>query len=130
VLSALTTAGVPLPEAIDVASASTNNSVFMTKLVDVRNAMIRGEGLARPISDSGLFPAAARQMIRVGESTGSLDEQLKSASTFYGRELTYRLKKTTDLFEPIVIVLVGVVVGVVAVAQVSAMYSIFRQIKP
>jgi type IV pilus assembly protein PilC len=91
--------------------------------------MIRGEGLARPITESGLFPAAARQMIRVGERAGSLDSQLATASTYYERELGYRLKKATSLFEPIVIVVVGLVVGFVAVAQISAMYSIYHQIK-
>ena len=111
-------------------ATSTHNTVFMTRLAEVRKAMVRGEGLATPIASSGLFPAAARQMIRVGESTGSLDSQLRTASSFYERELTYRLKKTTDLFEPIVILVVGFVVGFVAVAQVSARSSIFRQVQP
>lgn len=130
VLSALANAGVPLPEAIDVAARSTNNTVFIDRLREVRAAMMRGEGLARPIALSGLFPGAARQMIRVGETTGSLDHQLETASVYYGRELAYRLKRTTDLFEPIVIVIVGGVVGLVAIAQVSAMYSVFKQIRP
>jgi type IV pilus assembly protein PilC len=128
VLSALATAGVPLPEAISVSADSTNNAVFRSKLAGVRDAMVRGAGLARPIGDTGIFPAAARQMIRVGESTGSLDAQLASAAEYYERELTYRLKKATDLFEPIVILVVGLVVGFVAVAQVSAMYNVFQQI--
>jgi type IV pilus assembly protein PilC len=129
ILSALATAGVPLPDAIKVSADSTNNTVFQTKLGEARDAMIRGAGLAKPIADSGIFPAAARQMIRVGESTGTLDAQLESAASFYERELAYRLKKATDLFEPIVIVVVGLVVGFVAVAQISAMYSVFHQIK-
>jgi type IV pilus assembly protein PilC len=129
VLAALVTAGVPLPDAVQVSADSTNNRVFQTKLATVREAMIRGEGLARPITESGLFPAAARQMIRVGERAGSLDSQLATASTYYERELGYRLKKATSLFEPIVIVVVGLVVGFVAVAQISAMYSIYHQIK-
>jgi type IV pilus assembly protein PilC len=130
ILSALATAGVPLPDAITVSADSTNNRVFQRKLAEVRDAMVRGAGLAKPVADSKMFPAAARQMIRVGESTGTLDAQLASAAGYYERELTYRLKKATDLFEPIVIVVVGVLVGFVAVAQISAMYSIFHQIKP
>jgi type IV pilus assembly protein PilC len=129
ILSALATAGVPLPEAVRVSADSTNNRVFQAKLGEARDAMIRGAGLAKPIADSGMFPAAARQMIRVGESTGTLDAQLATAAEFYERELTYRLKKATDLFEPMVILIVGVVVGFVAVAQISAMYSVFNQIK-
>ena len=91
--------------------------------------MMRGDGLAGPITASGMFPAAARQMIRVGESTGSLDVQLQSAAAFYEREVSYRLKRVTDLFEPAVIVAVGSIVGFVALAQISAMYSVYHQIK-
>jgi type IV pilus assembly protein PilC len=129
VLASLVQAGVSLPDAMQVSADSTNNRVFQEKLAIAREAMMRGEGLAKPISASGIFPAAARQMIRVGESTGSLDEQLASAATFYERELTYRLKRVTDLFEPVVILVVGGAVGFVAVAQISAMYSVYHQVK-
>lgn len=128
VLAALVHAGVSLPDAVQVSAESTNQSVFIDKLAIAREAMIRGEGLARPIAATGLFPAAGRQMIRVGESTGSLDEQLQTAATFYERELEYRLKRVTDLFEPTVIVVVGGAVAFVALAQVSAMYSIYSQV--
>jgi type IV pilus assembly protein PilC len=129
VLATLVHTGVPLPDAVQVSADSTNNRVFQSKLTGVREAMMRGEGLARPIAASGIFPAAARQMIRVGETTGSLDQQLDAAAAFYERELTYRLKKATDLFEPAVILFVGGVVAFVAVAQISAMYSVYHQIK-
>jgi type IV pilus assembly protein PilC len=128
VLAALVHAGVSLPDAVQVSAESTNQTVFIEKLAVAREAMIRGEGLARPIAATGLFPAAGRQMIRVGESTGSLDEQLQTAATFYERELEYRLKRVTDLFEPTVIILVGGAVAFVALAQVSAMYSIYSQV--
>ena len=88
---------------------------------------MRGEGLARPIQASGIFPPAARQMIRVGESTGSLDMQLHNAAVFYERELTYQLKRVTDMFEPAILLVVGGMVAFVAVAQISAMYSIYTR---
>jgi len=128
VLATLTHAGVSLPTAVQVSADSTNNRVFQTKVAEARELMMRGGGLPRPIADTGIFPAAARQMIRVGESTGSLDEQLRSAAIFYERELNYRLKKVTDYFEPAVILLVGGVVGFIAIAQISAMYSVYHQI--
>ncbi len=128
VLATLVQTGVPLPDAVQVSADSTNNRVFQTKLSDVRDAMMRGEGLARPIQATGLFPAAARQMIRVGESTGSLDAQLHSAAKFYERELTYELKRVTDMFEPAILLVVGAAVAFVAVAQISAMYSIYHQV--
>ena len=67
-------------------------------------------------------------MIRVGEATGTLDEQLGSSADYYGRELEYKLKRFTDLFEPVMIMFMGVVVGFVAIALVSAMYGIFNQV--
>lgn len=130
IMAALVAAGVSLPEALAVSSEATNNRVYQAKLAVAREAMVRGEGLARPITAAGLFPAAARQMIRVGESTGTLDQQLQNAARFFERELSYRLKRATDLIEPAVIVGVGLTVGFVAVAQVSAMYSVYSQVKP
>jgi type IV pilus assembly protein PilC len=129
VLATLVQTGVPLPDAVQVSADSTNNSVFQAKLAQVREAMMRGEGLARPIQATGLFPPAARQMIRVGESTGSLDTQLHSAAKFYERELNYELKRVTDMFEPAILLIVGGAVAFVAVAQISAMYSIYSQVK-
>jgi type IV pilus assembly protein PilC len=129
VLAALVHTGVPLPDAVHVAADSTNNRVFQGKLATAREAMMRGEGLARPIAATGIFPPAARQMIRVGESTGSLDTQLHNAALFYERELTYRLKRFTDMFEPAIILVVGGMVAFVAIAQISAMYSVYSQVK-
>jgi type IV pilus assembly protein PilC len=128
VLGSLVSAGVPLPDALGIASDSTNNSVFQSKLTTVREAVIGGSGLARPMAGSGLFPSAARQMIRVGETTGTLDTQLQSAADFYEGELQYRLKRVTDLFEPAIIAVVGLVVGFIALALVSAMYGVFDQV--
>jgi type IV pilus assembly protein PilC len=129
VLAALVHTGVPLPDAVQVSAESTNNSVFQGKLAIAREAMMRGEGLARPIAATGIFPPAARQMIRVGESTGSLDSQLHNAALFYERELSYRLKRFTDMFEPAILLVVGGMVAFVAIAQISAMYSVYSQVK-
>jgi type IV pilus assembly protein PilC len=77
---------------------------------------------------SGLFPGAMVQMVRVGEDTGTLDEQLENASAYYGHELEYKVKRLTTLFEPAVILLMGLAVGFVAIALVSAMYGIYSQV--
>lgn len=130
IMSSMVAAGVPLPEALSVTSDATSNIIFQEKLGIAREAMVRGEGLAAPLAATGLFPSAARQMLRVGEDTGSLDEQLETASVYYGRELEYKIKKFTGLFEPAVILVMGVMVGFVAIALVSAMYGIFHQVHP
>lgn len=125
-LSAMVEGGVPLPDALEVATEATNNAVFQRRLAGARDEVIRGGGLSGPIHATKLFPAAALQMIRVGESTGSLDTQLKASGQFFARELDYRLKRFTDMFEPVVILVVGFIVGFVAVALVSAMYGIYQ----
>jgi type IV pilus assembly protein PilC len=128
ILSSMVAAGVPLPEALAVGSEATNNRVYRRGLAEARDAMIRGEGLAAPLAATGLFPPAARQMFRVGESTGSLERQMSTAAIYFDRELDYRLKKFTSLFEPAVLVVSGLIVGFIAIALVSAMYGIFRQV--
>jgi type IV pilus assembly protein PilC len=129
VLSSLSSAGVPLPVAIGLSADSTNNTLFITSMVEVREALVRGGGLYEPMAESGLFPIAARQMIQVGERTGMLGNQLGKAASYYEREVTFTMKRATELFQPAVIMVVALVVGFIAVAQVAAMYSIFGQIK-
>lgn len=128
-LASMTVAGVALPEAIAVTTAATDNTVFRKALTSARAAMMRGEGLAGPLAQTGLFPGAARQMFAVGENTGNLDEQLEAASNYFDRELEYKLKRFTTLIEPAVILAVGFIVGFVAVALISAMYGIYHQVK-
>ncbi len=129
VLASMLRAGVDLPRSMAVMAESANNAVYRRALEKVRESMMEGQGIADPISASGLFPAAARQMFRVGEETGTLDQQLEVASAYYGRELETKLDKATALFEPAIIIFMGVVVGFVAVALISAMYGIYNQVK-
>jgi type IV pilus assembly protein PilC len=129
VLSSMVRAGVQLPAALLITADGTSNSVYKHALLDAREAMIEGEGLAQPIAATGLFPSAARQMLRVGEETGTLGEQLETTAEYFEQELDFRITRFTNLFEPAVIIFMGVVVGFVAIALVSAMYGIFRQVK-
>jgi type IV pilus assembly protein PilC len=129
ILSSMIRAGVALPEAMSVTADSANNTVFQRGLLDIREQMMEGQGLAAPLARTGIFPGAARQMFRVGEETGTLDQQLETAATFYNRELDVKVKRFTSLFEPAVIIFMGVIVGFVAVALVSAMYGIYKQVK-
>jgi type IV pilus assembly protein PilC len=129
IVGAMVKAGVPLPETLNAAIQGANNKVFETGLVTARDRMLEGEGLAEPIIDTHLFPRAAGQMMRVGEDTGTLDIQLENAAEYYGRELEYKLKKLTSLFEPAVIIFMGLIVGFVAVALISAMYGVFNSSK-
>jgi type IV pilus assembly protein PilC len=128
-LATMMTAGVPLPEAMGVLGDATKNVIFKDGVDEVHGAMMRGEGLARPMADTKLFPGAVIQMIKVGENTGTLSEQLEVSSDYYGEELEYKIQRLTSLFEPAVIIFMGVAVGFVAVALVSAMYGIYKQVQ-
>lgn len=129
ILASLVKAGVQIPDAMTVAVGATNNRIYVEKLTEARDAMIRGEGMSGPITATGMFPGGVCQMVRVGEDTGTLDDQLDTAASFYGKEVEYKLEKLTSLFEPLIIVVVGVVVGFVAIALVSALYGIFNQVQ-
>ena len=128
VLASLVTAGVDLPRAMAVTAEASNNAVYSEGINHIREQMMEGGGLAEPLAETGLFPAAARQMFRVGEETGTLDKQMSTAAAFYHRELELKVKHFTSLFEPAIIIFMGLIVGFVAVALVSAMYGIYRQV--
>ncbi len=129
ILGAMVKAGVPLPEGLKTTTESVDNVVFQDALRAAQEVMLEGGGFARPLADTGLFPGAAKQMFKVGEETGTLDEQLHVASIYFDRELESRIKKFTAMFEPIMIVFVGIIVGFVAMALVSAMYGVLGSTK-
>jgi type IV pilus assembly protein PilC len=129
ILGAMVRAGVPLPIGLKTTTESVSNSVFKEKLEEAQVEMLEGGGFARPLANTELFPGAAKQMFKVGEETGTLDEQLEVASMYFDRELESRIKKFTTMFEPIMIVFVGLIVGFVAIALVSAMYGVLGNMK-
>ncbi len=126
ILSAMMSAGIPIADSMTAAIDSTDNQVFTRALVPASERMLQGEGLATPLNQTGLFPGMVTQMMRVGEETGTLDNQLEIAADFYEKELSFRLDKMTALFEPAMIVAMGLVIGFVAVALVQAMYGIYN----
>ena len=128
VLASMVGAGVNLTEALAVTTEALRNRVYVRRLGEVNEQILEGQGVAGPLARTGLFPGTATQMLRVGEDTGSLDTQLEVTAEYYETELNYKIAKLTALFEPLVIVAMGLIVGFVAVALVSAMYGIFRQV--
>ena len=129
ILSAMIKAGVPLPEGLKTTTDATSNVVYKERLEVARAQMLEGRGFSGPLIETELFPGAAKQMFKVGEETGTLDEQLEVASIYFDRELESRIKRFTTMFEPLMIVFVGLIVGFVAVALVSAMYGVLNGTK-
>jgi type IV pilus assembly protein PilC len=129
ILGAMLHAGVPLPDAMKTTTEATSNVVFRERLEVAQIDIMEGHGFARPMAKTELFPGAAKQMFKVGEETGTLDEQLAVASLYFDRELESRIKRFTTMFEPIMIVFVGLIVGFVAMALVQAMYGVLGNVK-
>jgi type IV pilus assembly protein PilC len=126
VLGAMIESGVPVSDAMTAAARSSNNSSFERGLQKAQARMLAGEGLAGPFADTKLFPPGAIELIRVGEQSGTLELQLEAVADFYLRELEDRLRRLTTAFEPIILVVMGVVVGFVAIALVQAMYGVYQ----
>ena len=129
VLHTMLGAGVAIPSALQTTTEAVSNIVYREQLDIARQQMLEGSGFTQPLIETELFPGAARQMFKVGEETGTLDQQLEVAAEYFNRELEYRIKTFTTLFEPIMIIFVGVVVGFVAMALVSAMYGVLGGIQ-
>lgn len=128
-LSIVLKAGVPLGQTFDAVVTGMGNLVYERSLQTVREQMTSGEGFAGPLARTHLFPPMLTQMVRVGEETGTLDSYLEQASDFYEEELDYRIRQMTSLIEPVMTVIVGIVVGFIAVALISAMYGLVGALK-
>ena len=87
ILSAMVKAGVPLPEGLKTTTEACSNIVYRERLEVAREQMLEGRGFSGPLIETELFPGAARQMFKVGEETGTLDDQLETASIYFDREL-------------------------------------------
>ncbi|MCE2764280.1 MAG: type II secretion system F family protein [Ilumatobacteraceae bacterium] len=129
ILGAMVRAGVPLPDGMQTTTEATSNAVYRERLTTAREEMMKGAGFSAPLAATELFPGAAKQMFKVGEETGTLDEQLAAASEYFDTELEVRIKRFTTMFEPLMIIGVGLMVGFVAVALVSAMYGVLGGVK-
>lgn len=129
VLSVLLESGVSLADALPSAADCSNNVIFKEKLDAAGELVMQGGGFAEPMAQADIFPRTMVQMIRVGEQTGELAGQLDNVANFYNEELDFAVDKLTEWFEPLVIIFIGVVVGFVALAMVSAMYGIYGQVE-
>jgi len=128
-LSDMLAAGVPVGTSFGVVIDSTRNPVYRQALRTVGSEVAAGESFSRSLKRTGLFPPMVTQMVRVGEDTGTLDEHLAVTAKMYDDELEYRLKRLTSIVEPVLIVSVGVIVGIVAVSLVQAIYGFTSAIK-
>lgn len=128
VLAATLAAGVPEGDAFEVAALAAHNVVYRDAIRKIREEMMAGYGITRPLIRTGLFPPTARQLFRAGEDTGTLDRQLQVAAEYEEQELETRITRALAALEPALMIVVGGAVLFLTYAIVSAMYGVFSQI--
>jgi len=119
-----TKAGVPLLQALNVVSLAVDNVFVGSKVMEIRTGIERGDTLTRTASNTNLFTPLVIQMLAVGEETGAVDELLEEVADFYEREVDYDLKKLSSAIEPIMIVIIGVMVLILAMGIFLPMWEL------
>jgi type IV pilus assembly protein PilC len=127
--AALYSAGVPIMQAIEVTGKTAGNAVIERAMEDVIESVRSGGSIAEPLKETPIFPAMVAQMIAVGEETGNLDAMLSKVADFYEDEVSAAVKALTSILEPVMIILVGGIVGFVVVAMYMPMFKIYDAIK-
>ena len=120
----LLSAGVPILLALEITSKTTDNSVFMEVLVKCRDVVMDGKSMVRPLLESGIFPYMVAHMARVGEETGKLDTLLIQVGAYFQEEVDRRMDNLSKIIEPIMIIVVGTVVGFLVLSMVLPMFTI------
>ena len=115
---------VPLVQSIGIAAATLSNRIISGALVGVAQGVKRGEGIALPLRRAGVFPALASHLLTVGEETGRLDQMFARMADIYENDTRASIKRFTAVFEPIVILVMGVMVGTLILSMLLAITSI------
>ncbi len=123
-LGSLLSNGVPVLSALPIAKANLTNSLFLENINRAMEQFKEGKSLFYTLSTAKLFPSLALQMIKVGEETGELDNMLKRVSDIYEKETSNAMQRLVNLFEPTIIILLGIVIGGIIVSILLGMVSI------
>jgi type IV pilus assembly protein PilC len=128
--SALVGAGVPMLEAIDITARTSGNRVVEMAMDDVRESVKKGGSLTAPmVAVPEAFPAMVTQMIGVGEETGALESMMAKVADFYEEQVEAAVKALTSILEPVMILVVGGIVGFIVIAMYLPMFKVYDQIK-
>jgi type IV pilus assembly protein PilC len=128
-LSTLVAAGVDIIKALEITGQVTNNWVVEDALRVVRERVHEGVPIAQPLIDNPVFPPMVAQMVRVGEETGELDGMLGKIADFYEEEVDTSIQTLTSIVEPIMMIGVGIMVGVIIISMYLPMFRMLSLIK-
>lgn len=126
-LSTLIASGVSLVHSLPVVAGVLENKIAEDAINKVREEVTKGEGLSEPIKEAGIFPEMLSSMINIGEETGQLDEILNKTADFYDDEVEQAIQTTTALIEPLLIVVMGLVIGFIVISIMLPMFDMYTQ---
>src|SRR5204863_4809568 len=115
---------VPLVQSLAIAAATLNNKTISGALVGVAMGVKRGEGIAAPVRKAGVFPPLAAHLLTVGEETGKLDHMFVRMADIYDTDTRAAIRRFTSVFEPAVILVMGIVIGGLILSMLLAITSI------
>ena len=124
-LSTLLASGVSLVESLPIVSAVLNNVIAEDEVLKIRERVVKGEGLSTPIEDCELFPPMLSSMVRIGEESGALDDMLNKTADFYDEEVEQAIQTLTSMLEPIMIIVMGLVIGFMVIALMLPLYGTY-----
>ena len=128
-LSALVKAGVPLLQALDITAQTAGNHVVEQAMGSVIESVRSGGTIHEPLKDVPVFPTMVTHMVGVGEETGALDEMLTKIADFYEDQVEAAVKALTSILEPVMLVLVGGIVGFIVISMYLPLFKVYDQIK-
>jgi type IV pilus assembly protein PilC len=128
-LSALVSAGVPLLAALDITAKTAGNRVIENAMAEVIESVKRGGTIAEPLKKSDVFPGMVSHMVGVGEETGAMDAMLSKIADFYEDQVAAAVKSLTSILEPVMLVVVGGIVGFIVISMYMPLFKVYDSIK-
>lgn len=125
-LATLLSAGVPLVEAVDIVGDTMQNVLFFDAVKYAKEEVIKGVPLSQPLEESGLFPPMMYHMVRIGEEAGNTEEMLTKLADYYDEEVELAVQSLMAAMEPMIIIVLAVIVGVLIGAVMSPMLSMYQ----
>jgi type IV pilus assembly protein PilC len=128
-LSTLVAAGVDIIRSLEITGATAGNSLIEDATVVVKERVTQGVPIAVPLAESPIFPPMVSHMVRVGEETGELDKMLGKIADFYEDEVDSSIANLTSIIEPLMMIAVGCVVGVIIISMYLPMFKLLTLIQ-
>ena len=127
-LSTLTASGVPILDGLEITAKTSGNAIIEDAVMAVRKAVEEGKTISEPLRETKVFPPMVVQMINVGEQTGALDQMLSKIADFYEDEVDTAVTGLMKLIEPIMITILGAIIGTIVTAMYLPLYSFLKDI--